>query len=51
MQLVVIVREAVTGMSLAYLPREADNSSLIEIWNHVLLILPKMRDLNSLTLS
>jgi len=50
MKLVVTVQEAVTRMSLAYLPREAANSSLIEVCNHVALILPKMRDLNSLRL-
>ena len=50
MKLVVTVREAVGGMSLAYLPREAANSSLIEVCNHAPLILPKMRDLELLTL-
>jgi len=38
------------GMSLAYLPIEAANSSLIEVCNHAALILPKMRDLKSFTL-
>jgi len=50
MKWVVIVREAVAGMSLAYLPREAANSSLIEVCNQAPLLLPKMRDLESLTL-
>ena len=50
MKLVVTVREAVVGMSLAYLPREAANSSLIEVCNHAPLILPQMRDLKLLTL-
>ena len=50
MKLLVTVREAVAGMSLAYLPREAANSSLIEVCNHELRILPKMRDLESVTL-
>ena len=50
MKLVSTVREAVAGMSLAYLPREAANSFLIEVCNHAPLILPKMRDLKSLML-
>ena len=37
-------------MSLAYLPREAAKSSLIEVCNHAPLILPKMQDLKLLTL-
>jgi len=51
MKLVVTVWEAVAGMSLAYLPREAANSSLIEVYNHAPLIFHKMRDLESLTLN
>jgi len=50
MELVHTVWEAVAGMLLAYLPREAANSSLIEVCNHAPLILPKMRDFKSLTL-
>jgi len=50
MKLVVTVWEAVTGMSLAYLPREAANSSLIEVCNHAPLRLPNMRDLKLLML-
>ena len=38
------------GTSLAYLPREAGNSSLIEVCNHAPGILPKMRNLKLLTL-
>jgi len=50
-KLVVTVQEAVAGTSLAYLPREAANSTLIEVCNHAPLRLRKMRDLKSLTLS
>jgi len=50
MKLVVTVREAVMGMSLAYLPREAATSSVIEVCNHAPLRLPKLRDLKLLTL-
>ena len=50
MNLVDTVREAVAGMSLAYVPREAANSSLIDGSNDAPIILPKMRDLKSLTL-
>jgi len=50
MKFVVTVRKAVAGMSLAFPPREAANSSLIEVCNDAPLILPKMRDLKSLTL-
>jgi len=39
------------GMSLAYLPREAANSSLIEVCDHAPRRLPTMQDLKSLTLS
>jgi len=49
-KLVVTVREAVVGTSLAYLPTEAGNSSLIEVCNQAPLRLPKLRDLKSLTL-
>jgi len=38
------------GTSLAYLPREAANSSVIDVCNHVPLGLPKLQDLKSLTL-
>ena len=38
------------GMSLAYMPGEAVNSSLLEVCNHGPHILPKTRDLKSLTL-
>jgi len=51
MKQVVTVQEAVVGMSLAYLPREAANLSLIEVYKHAPLTLPKMRDHKSLTLS
>jgi len=50
MKFVVSVQQAVTGMSLAYLPREAANSSLMEVCNHAPLELPKIKDLQSLTL-
>jgi len=50
MKLVVTVREAVMGMSLAYLLSEAANSPSIEVCNHAPLRLPKLRDLESLTL-
>jgi len=36
------------GMSYAYLPREAANSSLIEVCNHAPLILPKLQDVDLL---
>ena len=49
MKLVVTVREAVVGMSLAYLPREAANSSLIDVCNHAAHRLHKLQDLESLT--
>jgi len=38
------------GTSVAYLPREAAPSSIIEVCNHVPLILPKLRNLKSLML-
>ena len=47
----VTIWEAVMGMSLAYLFREAANSSLVEVCDHAALRWPKMRDLESLTLS
>jgi len=47
---VVTVQEAVMGMFLAYLPREAADSSLTEVCNHAPLILPKVQDLKSLTI-
>ena len=50
MKSVVTVQEAVAGMSLAYLPREAANSSLIEVCIHAPLKLPKMQDLKLLTI-
>jgi len=42
MEYVVFVREAVVGSSLAYLPSEAANSSLIDVCNHAPLGLPKL---------
>jgi len=45
MKLVITVQEAVVGMSLAYLPREAANSTLTMVCNHAPLGLPKLRDL------
>jgi len=50
MKSVVTVQKAVRGISLASLPREAADSSLIEVCNHAPLILQKMRDLISLIL-
>jgi len=50
MNLVVTVREAVVGTSLAYLSWGAANSSWIEVCNHAPLSLPKLRDLKSLSL-
>ena len=46
-KLVVTVREAVVGISLAYQPREAAKSSLIDVCDHAALRLPKLRDLES----
>jgi len=50
MKIVVSCREVVAGMSLAYLPREAADFSLIEVWNHEPLRLHNMRDLKFFTL-
>jgi len=50
MKLVVTVREAVAGTSLAYLGREAANFSSIDVCNHAPLRLPKMWDCSWLTL-
>jgi len=49
MKLVVTVQEDDAGTSLAYLPREAANSSLIEVRNPAPLWLPKTGDLKLLT--
>jgi len=49
-KLVVTIQEAVTGMSLAYLPWQAANSTIIEVCNYAPLILPKMQDLELLML-
>jgi len=51
MKWVVAVQEAVVGMSLAQLPRDAVNFSSIVVYNPAPLILPKMREQKLLTLS
>jgi hypothetical protein len=50
MKLFVAVQEAVVEMWLAYLLREAVNSSLSVVGNYAAHLIPKMRDLQLLTL-
>jgi len=50
MKYVVTAREAVTGISLAYLPIEAANAMVIDVSDQATLTLRKMRDQKWLTL-
>ena len=51
LKIVVTVREAVAVMSLAYLPKDAANSTVIEVCNHAPHILPNIRHPELLTLT